>query len=324
MTNIKKYFTTLMGSFFMSDRPLIQDLIHFIKDPKKYLVSTTTGNLNKFRLVFDLTSVTIFVVFIVGFVTNYIVSKVGYSQDQNNIVLESLSGIPAWVSLLLVIIVGPITEELAFRFFLKADKIGFLLGSLFYFYFVSNTLLNYFSLDKENFYTLTLALAGLFGFVLSYFLLHKDTLRKYITSHFRALVYFSAVSFGLIHITNYENIGKYWWLTPLLVFPQLIVGFVLPFVRTKAGFIWSFLTHSLYNFILAIYPLGLLLGPGKVSELIKNTNDSAELISNFTRFENTYTNILTLLSTAVYLVVLMTGIKTISNYLRVIRGAKII
>jgi hypothetical protein len=305
----------------MSNQSLISDLIQFIKDPSKYLSHNTLRVSDKFNLVFNLTSLTIFMVFTLGFLSNFIIDLVGYSQDQNNIVLESLSEIPAWVSLVLVTIVGPMTEELAFRFFLRANKAVFLLGGLFYFCFISNTLVNYLRVSDENFYSIVLVLSGLLVFLVSYFVLPTEKIKTFVTKHFRSLVYISAISFGLMHITNYESVGKYWCLAPLLVLPQLIVGFMLPFIRTKAGFIWSFLTHSLYNSILAIYPIGLLLGPGKVNELIKNTQDSQNLITSFSSLERIYVNVLSMISGAVYILVLVTSLRIISHFLKEKRKA---
>ncbi|NJK41007.1 MAG: CPBP family intramembrane metalloprotease [Acaryochloridaceae cyanobacterium SU_2_1] len=73
------------------------------------------------------------------------------------------------------------------------------------------------------------------------------------------LVYLSTLSFGLIHITNFTTSfqGSTWLLAPLLVLPQIALGFFLAFVRLRHGFWWSVFTHGFHN-ACALTPLLLL------------------------------------------------------------------
>lgn len=69
--------------------------------------------------------------------------------------------------------------------------------------------------------------------------------------YFRFFFYLSAILFSLIHIGNYDNNSLLFYLfAPIIVLPQLIVGFTLGFVRMKLGFLWGVLMHGLYNFII--------------------------------------------------------------------------
>ncbi len=98
--------------------------------------------------------------------------------------------------------------------------------------------------------------------------------------YFGVLFYFSAVFFGLVHIGNYTNIEQFWWLTPLLVLPQLFGGIELGYIRTQYGLMWAMFNHALNNFIpfvaaasLLFLPPSFLEGKADLSEVQLTTND---------------------------------------------------
>jgi hypothetical protein len=68
--------------------------------------------------------------------------------------------------------------------------------------------------------------------------------------YFPLFYYVLAVSFGLIHLTNFPNlrIGHY-LLFPLIVSNQIIMGLIFGYVRVtyKNGFVFSVLLHFLIN-----------------------------------------------------------------------------
>ena len=70
--------------------------------------------------------------------------------------------------------------------------------------------------------------------------------------YFQYVVWFSSMSFGLLHIGNFElvKISQY-LIVPLLVLPQLGTGFVLSYVRVtyKNGFLIGLLVHMFINFV---------------------------------------------------------------------------
>ncbi|MDY3538157.1 CPBP family intramembrane metalloprotease [Riemerella anatipestifer] len=71
---------------------------------------------------------------------------------------------------------------------------------------------------------------------------------------FPYLVYFLAISFGIIHISNYENKSTlFFLLSPLIVLSQLFGGFVITFIRVRINFIWGCLYHFIWNFIFIIF-----------------------------------------------------------------------
>jgi membrane protease YdiL (CAAX protease family) len=70
------------------------------------------------------------------------------------------------------------------------------------------------------------------------------------SKYFKYALYISVVLFGLIHISNFENIEGYYWLVPILVAPQLFAGAFLGFTRVKLGLGWAMLLHATHNLIL--------------------------------------------------------------------------
>ncbi|WP_394748691.1 CPBP family intramembrane glutamic endopeptidase [Spongiimicrobium salis] len=70
--------------------------------------------------------------------------------------------------------------------------------------------------------------------------------------HFRFYFYASAILFGFVHFFNFEFSLPALLMAPLLVAPQLIMGFFLGYIRVKLGLRWSILLHASHNGILMI------------------------------------------------------------------------
>lgn len=67
---------------------------------------------------------------------------------------------------------------------------------------------------------------------------------------FPLVFYFLTVSFGLVHLWNYSEFERQWWLAPVLVAPQLNAGVFLGFIRVRFGLGWSVALHAAYNLML--------------------------------------------------------------------------
>lgn len=68
--------------------------------------------------------------------------------------------------------------------------------------------------------------------------------------YFPYAFYISVLLFGLIHISNFENLNGHYWAVPLLVLPQLCAGVFLGFIRVRHGLIWSILLNAAHNLVL--------------------------------------------------------------------------
>ena len=122
---------------------------------------------------------------------------------------EDLIDINPLILLLFAVVVMPVLEEILFRFPLKYKRNYLIRG-----------------LDR------------LFGGRV------KDKWDR----SFKYFVYIMAITFGLIHLTNYSNDETlFFCLGPLLVGSQIIGGFILSYTRIKLGFNWAIIQHGLFN-----------------------------------------------------------------------------
>lgn len=167
----------------------------------------------------------------------------------------------------------PDDTQLAVGFFEKIKIVGVLFIFKFLFaiifvipllYLIDETL----SIKSKKFYYsetigfvffLAVILAPVFEELIFRYLLRYKALQKRIFSRetwdkiFPYLVYGFSISFGLLHLFNYQNDGLLFYLfSPLVVLSQLFGGFVLSFIRVRINFIWGMFFHALWNFILAI------------------------------------------------------------------------
>ncbi|MFM6947851.1 MAG: lysostaphin resistance A-like protein [Aquirufa sp.] len=83
----------------------------------------------------------------------------------------------------------------------------------------------------------------------------KTHLANFWTNQFRAIFYFSAIVFGLVHLSNYDYSVSLFLVAPLLVAPQFIVGLFLGYLRVKHNVMVGFFFHAIHNTIFLIIPL---------------------------------------------------------------------
>jgi hypothetical protein len=159
-------------------------------------------------------------------------------------------GIPAkfkdrlWSYAFVVAFIGPIAEETMFRLSLRFKPIYFSLSLAVMAGLISREI--------------TGKLNSLLIFILIFMLIYQiasrysSFLESFWKNHFRCIFYFFPILFGLVHIFNYRftDVNQY-WIAPLLVFPQLALGFVLSVTRIyyKKGFLLGILVHVLLNSI---------------------------------------------------------------------------
>jgi len=75
---------------------------------------------------------------------------------------------------------------------------------------------------------------------------------EFVKSNFKYIFHFLAITFGMLHLFNYETV--YWWMVlmfPVLTAPYIATGYILGYIRMKYGFSNGWLIHSSINFIYA-------------------------------------------------------------------------
>lgn len=143
-----------------------------------------------------------------------------------------------------IIGIGPVLEELIFRLPLK---------NYFKNCFISIALLLFALLRSRIGLPVSLSIA-LFVVVLPHLKIVKENFEvrfnQFISNNYHVYFYMLTISFGLLHITNFQSLTfVHYLLSPFLVFYQILLGLFLGFVRVnyKEGMIYCILIHSLFN-----------------------------------------------------------------------------
>lgn len=183
-----------------------------------------------------------------------LISMIVDQEDISHKMDELLSISSPLVIFIAAVIIGPLLEELFFRFSLKYPKHAFT-GILLALGFISLTLI---PLEQPIIYVVisTLFFLMILGSALHFNKLQKEEKGERIlaVSHrkfFKYLFYGQAILFGMAHMSNFnfaemENV----YIVPLLVIPQLTLGFILGYSRIKYGFWSNTYLHMIHNAVL--------------------------------------------------------------------------
>ena len=161
--------------------------------------------------------------------------------------------------ILLMLVIGPLLEEISFRLFLRFTPLNISLSfaGLCYYIISTFTQTKYYSLDFFTGIKVVISFFLAFGL---YRLTMRQSIQRILENFWRKrslmLVYSSIVIFALIHLGNMEDINrKHIFLFPLLISPQLLIAFFASYLRLKCGFKFAIYFHIGANLI----PVLLLL-----------------------------------------------------------------
>lgn len=152
------------------------------------------------------------------------------------------------VALLIGCILAPLLEESLFRWHLRGKYLPI--------YFICFTLAmisDYFI--NSNFLKLPIYIIFFFiSLILRGYFKRMDIRRRIIFQRqsFGYLFYYSAIIFGLIHLTNIKNLTLSDPAFIIFVISQFFDGLSMGYLRIKYGLIYSILFHSLINFIMIL------------------------------------------------------------------------
>ena len=205
------------------------DLISFLKNPIDE-AGPELSVAEKFKtliylLIIEIPIMGVLVLLISGLET------LGLIDADKHKILDMIKSYPVILLLILTVIVGPLIEELIFRLYLRY---------------------------KDNY-----ALRFLISIVSLTGVRNKQKAEKFFISlwekRYKFIFYFSAVIFGVIHISNYEFSYAILLLSPILVAPQIILGLIIGYLRIRNGFVLGLLLHSLHNAFFIGIPLFFML-----------------------------------------------------------------
>ena len=224
----------------------LSEFLHFLKSPdfnqEKRVKTNILATSIKVYLV-----LLVFVIF--ANITKTLISKHLFTIPENKVslIFETLKD-HRWQFFIFVAILAPIIEEAIFRLSLVFKPIYFTISFSLLIAVIINRI--------ASVIPAIISLLPLF-FIFYYLTRHyKTTLQHWGNRYLGYLVYFSSLSFGLLHMGNYHFEAVYQYLAiPLLIFPQLTMGFLFSFVRLhyKNGIIICILVHIFTNTLSAIH-----------------------------------------------------------------------
>ena len=130
--------------------------------------------------------------------------------------IDELANFSILEIILLGVFIIPFIEEIFFRFPLKYKR---------------NYLFKFFDLFSKNRF-----------------------FERFWNSNYRFFFYFSVITFGLLHATNYDNkiTFSFIFVSFFITLSQLSGGFVMGYLRLKFGFIWGYIYHAIWNFVFLV------------------------------------------------------------------------
>lgn len=147
-----------------------------------------------------------------------------------------------WSSALVVMLLAPVYEEIIFRSWLKLKKVNVIL------ILVTLSVFVVIGLFDSKFIAVIFEFAFLLGFSVLLLTLGRKRMENFVATKFKYFFYASVLVFGLLHATNFT--GNFWVIlgfAPLLGSPQLILGYILSYIRMQNGLVYSMLFHMSVN-----------------------------------------------------------------------------
>ena len=155
---------------------------------------------------------------------------------------------PIWQILAIVVIAGPIVEELAFRSWISGNpRLLVLLGGVITWIAGSHSLTQMGFSASDPIPVIALAAGIVIAIIAGFALCWKKPVPGWFAKIFPALFWMQALIFGFIHVFNYAGDNPAALLP--FVLPQLVGGLIWGYARIRYGWWSNILMHMGYNFI---------------------------------------------------------------------------
>ena len=207
--------------------PLIQKIKYFAKGILLYFV------------------LQICVLLLMLLVDEFLIKKMGF-PSVFKLMIESQKKIKGYYSIFLVVILGPLVEELIFRLILVPERRNIAIFTFVFSFLIMNK--TYYIIKIDWLLLVSLVVSVLLSFLVFKLLKRKPEIETAIGKRQKIITIVSVVLFGLLHIANIENL--HWELAllyPVYALPQMILGYVSSVQRLKLGFVWGLFFHSMIN-----------------------------------------------------------------------------
>ncbi len=178
-------------------------------------------------------------------VDDFLINKMGFTSVFK-LMMESQKKIKGYYGFFLVVILGPLVEELIFRLILVPKRRNIAIFTFVFSFLVLNK--TYYIIKIDWLLLVSLVVSGLLSFLVFNLLKRNPKIETAIGKRQKIITMVSIVLFGLGHIANIETL--HWELAlfyPVYVLPQMILGYIFSMQRLKLGFVWGLLFHSMNN-----------------------------------------------------------------------------
>lgn len=145
------------------------------------------------------------------------------------------------------VFIAPVYEEIIFRLLLKLDKknIGVFTVTILTLIFLS-----FFKNKLIYLFFLSVLLITIFSF----FFFFKRKCKSFVNDNHKYFYWGSSILFGILHAANFS--GNIYLIISLSLFlgsPQIVLGFILGYIRMNYGFLYGILFHIIINSSLLFY-----------------------------------------------------------------------
>ena len=178
-------------------------------------------------------------------VDEFLIKKMGF-PSVFKLMIESQKKIKGYYGFFMVVILGPLVEELIFRLILAPKRRNIAIFTFVFSFLVLNK--TYYVNKIDWLLLVSLVVSGLLSFLVFNLLKRNPQIETAIAKRQKIITIVSVVLFGLLHIANIETL--HWELAllyPVYALPQMILGYVSSVQRLKLGFVWGLLFHSTIN-----------------------------------------------------------------------------
>ncbi|MBD3238892.1 MAG: CPBP family intramembrane metalloprotease [Candidatus Moranbacteria bacterium] len=255
----------------MKDKPLFLDFFKFIIRPTYLDKKQNKHFLLKIWNTLRLWALGLILALFFGFITEKLMRLVNYDVTDHAIV-NLLQQQSVLLVLFLAVILAPIIEELTFRMIYRYSPFRLSFSIVFVFLTIFELIISSLKLNIFEKFNALLGLndylqilgpylilfkAGIFlimivgfglalGFIIKFYI-DQNKIISFFKKYFFVLFYAFIIFFGLMHLVNFSNILKYWYLAPVFIIPQLVIALFLGYARIKYGLIYSIMLHAVYN-----------------------------------------------------------------------------
>ncbi|WP_425568855.1 CPBP family glutamic-type intramembrane protease [Pedobacter jeongneungensis] len=217
---------------------------HFLKKPKLLKLSKDKKSLRRdifWLLLLDI----IFAGIIMGIYYILVQFKI---IDEYVEKIDILKKFGLLAALLIACILAPLLEESLFRWHLRGKYL-----SIYFICFTLALITDYFI--NSTYLKLPIYIIFFFiSLILRGYFKRMDIRRKIVFQRqsFGYIFYYSAIIFGLIHLTNIKDLTLSDPVFIIFVISQFFDGLSMGYLRIKYGLIYSIIFHSLINFIMIL------------------------------------------------------------------------